>query len=121
VIYNLYCPVLDVVYPLHPQHLILCLELFGDALTLGYLLYQQEHLLRRLFVYVCQIGIQSAAGQKLRVQGFALGLDEPQVSLSPNADGPFILNRYCQAGNVIIAPQLVPQTVAFIKKILAEL
>jgi len=35
--------------------------------------------------------------QKLRVHGFSLRLDVPQVPLSPNADGPFILNRYCQA------------------------
>ena len=48
VIYDLYCPVPDVVHPLHPQHLILRLELFGDALTLCHLFYQQEHLLLQL-------------------------------------------------------------------------
>lgn len=70
VIYDLYCPVPDVVHPLHPQHLILRLELFGDALTLCHLFYQQEHLLRRLLVDVVKVGIQPAAGQQFRVQGF---------------------------------------------------
>lgn len=60
VIYDLYCPVPDVVYPLHPQHLLLRLELFGDALTLCHLFYQQEHLLRRLLVDVVKVGIQPA-------------------------------------------------------------
>ena len=57
VIYDLYCPVPDVVHPLHPQHLILCFELFCHALTLCHLLCQQKHLLLRLFVDVGQIGI----------------------------------------------------------------
>lgn len=67
VVYDLYCPVPDVVHPLYPQHLILCFELLCDALTLGYLLYQQEHFFLSLFVDVGKVGIQSAAGQKLRV------------------------------------------------------
>jgi|GEM_PF-4906086 len=43
VIYDLHCPVPDVVHSLHPQHLILCFELFGDAFALCHLLRQQEH------------------------------------------------------------------------------
>jgi len=35
------------------------------------LLCQQEHLLRCLLVDIGKIGIQSAAGQKLHVQGFS--------------------------------------------------
>ena len=113
-IYDLRCPVPDVVHPLHPQHLIPRFEPFGDALTLGHLLCQQEHLIRCLLVDVGKVGIQSAAGQQLRVQGFALRLDLPQVPLPPDADRSFSLSRYCQAGNVIVAPQFIPQTVAFV-------
>ena len=101
-IHDLHCSVPDVVHPMHPQHLIPRFELFGDALTLGHLLCQQEHLLRCLFVDVGKVGVQSAAGQQLYVQGFALGFDVPQVSLTPNPDGPFFLSRYCQAGDVIV-------------------
>ena len=32
-VYDFHCPVPDVVHPLHPQHLILCFELFGRTLT----------------------------------------------------------------------------------------
>ena len=88
-VYHLHRAVLDAVHPLYPQQLILRLELLGDTLTFSHLRYQQAHLRRRLLVDVGQIGIQSVAGQKLRVQGFALGFDIPQVSLPPNADGLF--------------------------------
>ena len=114
-IYDLHRPVSDAIHPLHPQHLILCFELFGDALLLGHLLCQQEHLLRRLLVDVGEVGVQPAAGQQLRVQGFALGFDVPQVPLTPNADRSFFLSRYCQAGEIIVSPQLVPKAVFFFK------
>ncbi len=107
-IYDLYCPVPDVVHPLHPQHLILRLELFGDALTLCHLFYQQEHLLRRLLVDVVKVGIQPAAGQQFRVQGFALCFDVLQVPPAPNTDRFLLLSRYCQIGETIVAPQFVP-------------
>ncbi len=98
----LHCPVPDVVHPLYPQHLILCFELLGDTLTLSHLFCQQEHLFLRPLVDVGQIGIQLAAGQKLRVQGFALLLDILQVPLPPNADGPFFFGGQRQAGDIII-------------------
>ena len=88
-IYNLHCPIPDIVHPPYPQHLILSFELLGHALTLRHLLCQQEHLLCGLLVDVGKIGIQPAGGQQLRVQGFSLRLDVPQVPLSPNADGLF--------------------------------
>ena len=65
-IHKLCCPVPDVVHSLYPKHLILGFELFGDALTLGHLLYQQEHLLRRLFVDVGKVCIQPAAGHQFQ-------------------------------------------------------
>ena len=66
-VYDCHCPIPDVVHALYPQHLILCFELFSDALTLCNLLCQQEHLLRRLFVDVSKVGIQPAADQQLRI------------------------------------------------------
>lgn len=117
-VYDFHCPVPDVVRLLHPQHLILRFELFVHALPLCHLLCQQEHLLCGLLVDVGKVGIQPAAGQQLRVQGFALGLDVPQVPLSPNADKPFFLSRYCQAGDVIVASQLIPKTVVLIINVL---
>ena len=113
---DLHCPVPDVVHSLHPQHLILRFELFSYALSLGHLLCQQEHLLRYLFVDVGKVGIQLAADQQFRVQGFALLLDMPQVALPPNPDGPFFLSRYCQAWDVIVALKLIPKTIVLIIK-----
>jgi hypothetical protein len=50
----------DAVHLLHPQHLILCLELFGDAITGGKLFYQiKEHSLR-LLVQIGKITVQFA-------------------------------------------------------------
>ena len=62
-VYDLQGPVPDVVHSLHPQHLILCFEQFGDALTIRHLLCQQEHLLRGMFVDVGKVCIQLPAGQ----------------------------------------------------------
>ena len=113
-IHKLCCPVPDVVHSLYPKHLILDFELFDAALTLGHLLYQQEHLLRRLFVDVGKVCIQPIAGHQFHVQRFALLLDVLQVPLPPNADSSFLLSWYCQAGNVIVAPQFVPQSVVYV-------
>ena len=63
-VYGLHYPVPYAVHPLYPQHLILFFEMFCDALTLGHLLCQQGHLLRRLFVDVGKVGIQLTAGQQ---------------------------------------------------------
>ena len=69
-VYDLHYPVPYAVHPLYPQHLVLGFELFSDALTDGQLLYQLKKHIFRLFVDVRQIGVQLAAGQQLRVQGF---------------------------------------------------
>ena len=88
-LYNLHCPIPDVVHALYPQHLILRFELFGDTLTLSHLLCQQGHLFLCLLIDVGKVGVQPAAGQQLRVQGFTLLLDVSQVPLAPNPDGSF--------------------------------
>ena len=75
-------------------------------------------MLRRLLVDVGQIGIQSAAGQKLRVQGFSLRLDVPQMPLSLYPDRLFLFGGYSQTGVIIVAPKLVPKTVVLIINVL---
>ena len=55
---DLHCPVSDIVHPLYPQHLILCLELFSGALTLGHLLDQSIHKIDRF-----RIGVDQVLGQ----------------------------------------------------------
>ena len=48
-VYDFHCPVTNTIHSLYPEHLILGLELFGDALTDGNLLYQlKKHSLRLL-------------------------------------------------------------------------
>ncbi len=56
---DLHCPVTDVVHPLHSKHLILCLELFSGALTLGHLLDQSIHKIDRF-----RIGVDQVLGQR---------------------------------------------------------
>jgi hypothetical protein len=36
------------------------------------------------------------------------------MPLPPDADWSVFMSRYCQAGDIIIAPKLVPQTVVFV-------
>ncbi len=48
-IHHFHCPISDVVHLLYTQHLVLSLELFGDALSGSHLLYHlKEHSLRLL-------------------------------------------------------------------------
>ena len=89
VIHYFHCPIPDIVYPLHPPHLILRFELFCHALPFCHLLCQQEHPFRCLFVDVGKVCIQPAAGQQFRVKSFSLLFDVPQVPLSPYPDGFF--------------------------------
>ena len=55
VIYHLHRTIPDVVHPLHPQHLILRFELFGDTLMCRHLFYQLKEHGFRLFVQVGKI------------------------------------------------------------------
>ena len=59
-VYDFHNPVPDDVHPLHPQHLILCLKLFGDILTGCHLLYQLKNHIFCLIVQISKIIVQFA-------------------------------------------------------------
>ena len=82
-----YSPIPDVIHPLYPQHLILGLELFRNALTNGRLFYQlKEHILC-LLVQIGKITVQLAGALQLRVQRLAVLPEISQVSSPPHPVG----------------------------------
>ena len=109
-IYDFHCPIPDVIHLLHLKHLILSLELFGDALTGGKLLYQLKKHSFCLLVQIGQITVQFSGDLQLGVQCLTVLPEIPQMPLSPNADGALFFIGQLQARNVVIALQLVPKT-----------
>ena len=87
VVHHLHGSILDVVHPLHPQHLILGLEPLGDALTDGHLFYQLKKQVLRLLVQIGKIIVQLACDLQLCVQRLAVLPEISQMPLSPNVDG----------------------------------
>ena len=88
-VYDLYCPIPDVVHSPYPQHLIMSFKLLGHTLTLRHLFRQQEQLLLCLLVYAGKVAVLPIVGQQLRVQSITLLFDVSQMPLPPNSDGLF--------------------------------
>lgn len=101
-IYKLHRSVPDVVNPLHPEHLILGLELFCDVLPSCHLLYQLKKHVFRLLVQIGQITVQLACDLQLCVQRLAVLSDIPQMPLVPNADGVLFFVWHSQAREIIV-------------------
>ena len=78
---------MDVVHPLHPQHLIIRFEGFRYALFFGKLFYQPRKHCFCLLVEVSEVIVQLAGSQQLGIQTNLVLANISQVSLSPNADG----------------------------------
>ena len=106
--------------------MILCLELFCYTLTLCHLLNQPGTHFFCLFVNISKVTIQFATELQAGEKNPLVFSQIIQVPLPPYTDSNLILIRQFQAGNVIVALQFVPKTVAFIvfvlfNKILASL
>ena len=106
----------NAVHPLHPSHLILRLECFGNTLALGHPGHELVEHGFRLPINVGEIGVQSAACFQLQIQCAPVLLEKSQVALSPDVDGRHFLHG--QTREVIVAPALVPQAVALFLNIL---
>lgn len=117
-IYDFHGPIPDVVHSLHPQHLILGLELFYDAFTGRHLLNQLKKHCRGLLVQIGKISVQCAGGQQLRVQRLTVLPEIPQMPLTPNANGAMILRLIFPGEIVVVANQFILQSGSFICNVL---
>ena len=113
-IYNLFRTVTDIVHSLHPQHLILCFELFGYTFFFGKLFYYPKKEFLRLLVNIGKIIGQLAARQQIDIADFMVLLDIPQMPLTPNADFNLWLFGERKARQIIIALQLIFDTCLFV-------
>lgn len=77
------------VHSLHPLHLIVGFQRFGNALTLCPLLHKTVKQLLRLFLNIGKVGMQPAACQKAGIKRLFMLTDIPQMPLPPYADVPF--------------------------------
>ena len=90
---HLHSPIPDVVHLLHPKHLILSLELFGDALTLGHLLYQLKKHSFCLLVQIGKITVQLAGDLQRCVHRLTVLPEIPQMPLKNKCQWAFVLQR----------------------------
>ena len=107
--------VADVVHPAHPFHLVICFELFGDALAGFHLSYQLRKHFFCLGVDFGEVVIESAVDRQLGVQEFLVFADVGEIAFAPYTDVCF---EEFEAGYVIITVAFIPQAVAFVVDIL---
>ena len=93
IIHNFYCTITDVVHFPHPQHLIVCFELFGYAFTLCKLFYEPIKHFCRFFVDICEVSGKFTTCKKVRISYRVLLLNIAQMPLTPNSDFNFWLFR----------------------------
>ena len=95
--------------------MILCFKLYGDALTLGHLLYQLKKHRFSLFVQIGKITVQLAGDMQLCVQCLAVLREIPQMPLTPNVNGAIILRFIFPGEIVVVANQFIIQSAPFDK------
>ena len=117
-VYYFRCLIPNVIHLLHPKHLILSLEVFGNILTLGKLFYQLKKHSFRLFVQIAKITVQFIVNQQLCVQRLVVLPEISQMPLAPYADGFPLFIGELQTESVIIILQRVPKPVLLVVNVL---
>ena len=102
-IHNLPRTRLYVIHSAYPFQRIVCLKLLRDSLCLFHLLYDPFKSFLSLFLYVCQITVQSATHEQINIYIPVVFLQIPQMSLSPYTNkSRFFFLRQSKAGDKII-------------------
>ena len=109
------------IHSLYPKHLIFGFECFGNAIFLSELLYQSKEHILRLIVQLSKVAVEFPVEEQPGIERLAVLPDIPQMPLSPYANRLLFFLRHRQAGNVIIALQLIPKTVVFIINVLVHI
>jgi len=69
-IYNFVNPLSNVIHPMHPFHLILCLKLFGDTFPFSILFYQPKKECLCFFLYISEMGVELAGSEEIAIENF---------------------------------------------------
>ena len=106
-IYDLFRPIPDAVHAPDPLHLILCFELFRDALGSGHLPDYQFKLPAGLSINLPQIIAQFAGGEKISICNAPVLLQPAEVPLAPDSDCWPLVSF--PGDQIVVALQLVLQ------------
>ena len=109
------------IHSLYPKHLIFGFECFGNGIFLSKLLYQPKEHILRLLVQLGEVTVELSTENQTVVQPLAILTDIPKMPQPPYANGPLFFLWDRQAGNVIIALQLVLKTIVFIMNALVHI
>ena len=77
----------NIVHHLHPTHLISCLEVFVNALSIGKLYCQRGQHFLCLFIHVGKVGVEPSFTEQGEVASATVLLEIVEVHLSVFADG----------------------------------
>lgn len=77
VIYDFCGSAADVIHPNNPLNLIICFELFSNALTFCHLFYESKKHILSSFVNVREITVQLTACQQIDISHLVILLDMP--------------------------------------------
>ena len=95
----------DVVHPADPFHLVICFELFGDALIGFHLIYQLRKHFFRLFIDFGEVVVEGAVYHQFGVQKFFVFADVGEIAFAPDTNVCF---REFEARDVIITVAFLP-------------
>ena len=97
--YGFFGRVANIVHHLYPPHLIGCLEVFVDTLSLGKLHSQRGQHFVCLFIHVCKVGVEPSFTEQGGVPSATVLLEIFKVHSSVLADG--LLFGKLHVGNAI--------------------
>ena len=97
--------VADVVHPADPFELVICFELFGDALIGFHLVYQLRKHVFRQSVDFGEVVVEGAVYHQFGVQKLLVFADVGEIAFAPNADVGF---GELEARDVLITVAFVP-------------
>ena len=78
--------VADVVHSAHPLHLVICFELFGDALIDFHLIYQLRKHFFCLPIDFGKVIVEGAVDRQFGVQEFLMFADVGEIAFAPYTD-----------------------------------
>ena len=63
---------LNIIYTLHPLHLVCCFEVFSNTCFFGVFFYEPRKKILCLFFDVCEVGMEFAGSEQIVIQDFVV-------------------------------------------------
>ncbi len=111
---DLLCCISNIVHALHPSHLILCFQLFGNTLLYCHLLYKTVEHFSCPVVHLRKVTVQLTTEYQTGVQYRSMLFEVAQMPSALHSDRRVIGFIQHETGDVIVTLKLIPKAVVLI-------